>query len=207
MSELNLTYELASVGYLIVINRAGQFAEQSQGNLQTPSYCGVDRLPPFIAPEPEIRGLLGVPPIKDERFFDLVTEWFDARSAASAFIVSYAVAARLFERFTSFGMPFELLHCQLAYSRRDHCRLDSYSVTEAYSPTVSIRHGFDISWPSCNHSIIRQPGVVPTSKRWQSKLNQYGLLNNYEDAVMLRDEYLEVYPYPPFDIFLVHKVS
>ncbi len=61
--------------------------------------------------------------------------------------------------------------------------------------------------PTCNHSAILQPGVVPSSQPWRQKLNQFGLLNNYEDAVELRAEYLAIYLYPPFDIYMVHKVE
>ena len=108
---------------------------------------------------------------------------------------------RLLEAFEECGFQFELVHCQLAWKVGEEDRLNAYA-TQEKSPVISLTYGFDVSWPSCTHSAVLQPGVVPSSLLWRRRLNEYGLLRDYESAVELRTEYLAVYPYPPFDIYL-----
>jgi hypothetical protein len=64
-----------------------------------------------------------------------------------------------------------------------------------------------VSWPNCKHSAILQPGVLQHNQSWRHRCNEWGLLDNYNHAISLREEYLAVYPYPPFDVYLVHKVD
>jgi len=170
-------------------------------------YSGVDRLPPFAAPEAAIRQALGEPPVQDVRLYAALEEWFDARFGNTAFIPSRSQALRLLNAFQVCGFQFELVYCELAWKKGEEQRLNDYEKTSEKPPVVSLTYGLDVSWPSCNHSAILQPGVVPSSLPWRQRLNQNGLLNDYEDAAQLRAEYLAVYPNPPFDIYVVHRVQ
>jgi hypothetical protein len=206
MTKTPAPYNLAPAGYLIVQDsKQARFTNDYRKAFGP--YFGVDRLPPFIAPEPEIRKQLGMPPVQDMRLYAALNEWFDIQSGSSAFIPNRTQALRLFKALQGYGFQLELVYCQLAWTEGEAERLNAYTGAEEKPPVVSLTYGFDISWPSCNHSAILQPGIVPSSLRWRQKLNPHGLLNNFEDAAQLRAEYIAVYPYPPFDIYLVHKVG
>lgn len=125
----------------------------------------------------------------------------------TAFIPSRSQVSRIIKNFEACGLQFELIFCQLAWRAGEESRLNAYARTDEQLQEASFTYGLDVSWPSCNHSAILQPGVVPTSPAWRQKLNQYGLLNDFEEAAKLRSEYLAMYPYPPFDIYLVHKIE
>lgn len=205
MSQNPTAHALAPVGYLIL-----QEAEQAMLNndyrLAFGPYFGVDRLPPLLPPEHTVRQALGEPPVQDMRLFAALEEWFQVPVDHTAFIPSNSQALRLLKAFQACGFQFERVYCQFAWKKGEENRLDSYTKMEETTPVVSLTYGFDVSWPNCKHSAILQPGVVPTSLAWRKRLNQYGLLNDYESAAELRAEYLAVYPYPPFDIYVVHKV-
>jgi hypothetical protein len=203
MNKKPAVYNLAPAGYLIVQKSARLTDEYGQN---FGFYFGVNRLPPFIAPDPEIRKLLGEPPVEDMRLYAVLDEWFDILSGSTAFISSRMRALRLLTAFRTCGFDLELIYCQMAWKEAEEDRLTAYATTEEKAPVVSLTYGFDVSWPNCNHSAIFQPGVVPSSLQWRQKLNPYGLLNEYEDAVQLRAEYIAVYPHPPFDIYLVHQL-
>jgi hypothetical protein len=189
-------------GYLIV--QEAEAARNSNSYFRNfGRYYGVDRLPPFIAPDPAIREMLQEPPITDVRLSEALEEWFDFRSGLTAFIPSHNEAFRLLTTFQSFDFRLELVYCQMAWREGEEERLKAYSPVEGDPPVISMTYGFDVSWPGCNHSAIFQPGIVPTTPSWREKLNERGLLDDYKDAARLRDEYLVVYPCPPFDIFLV----
>gem|GEM_PF-4831742 len=170
-------------------------------------YFGVDRLPPFITPDSEIRKLLGEPLVEDLRLRNALKEWFDAQGDKNAFIANRDKAFRLLESFQSLGFRLELIYCQIAWQSGEEDRLADYAAVEEPPLVVSHTYGFDVSWPTCNHSAILQPGVVQQNKPWRERLNEWGLLNYYNEAVRLREEYILVYPYRPFDIYLVHKVE
>lgn len=206
MNKNPASYNLAPAGYLIV-------QESEQARLTNDyrrafgPYFGVDRLPPFIAPDPEIRKQLGEPPVQDMRLYAALDEWFAIHSGGNAFIPGRNQAVRLLRVFQACGFQLELVYCQLAWKDGEEERLNAYAMAGEKPPVILLTYGFDVSWPSCNHSAILQPGVVPSSLVWREKLNRYGLLNDYEDAAQLRDEYLSVYPYPPFDIYSLSKVA
>jgi hypothetical protein len=170
-------------------------------------YCGVDRLPPLLPPDPVACPASGDAPVPDARLGAAVAEWLDSRFANTAFIPTRRQALPLLRAFQGHGLRFELVYCQLAWQPGEEERLNSYASTNDQVAAEAITYGFDVSWPTCNHSAILQPGVVPASAAWRAKLNRYGLLTNYEDAAALRREYLAVYPYPPFDIYVVHGMS
>jgi hypothetical protein len=206
MSKIPESYYLTCAGYLI-LQEPNEALLSDEYRRRFGLYCGVDRVPPLIAPDPAIRQAIGEVPLEDVRLAKTIDEWFDTRLGATAFIPSHYQALRLFLAFREHGFRFELVLCQLACKEGEEERQAAYAMTDEAAPTVSLTYGFDVSWPSCTHSAILQPGVVPTSLPWRQKLNQHGLLSDYEDATRLRDEYLLVYPYPPFDIFLVHKID
>lgn len=204
MNAIRSMHNLSPVGYLIL--QEDESARQSNGNMRSIGhYFGVDRLPALFPPDDAIREALGEPPIQDVRLKAVIEEWFDSRFANTAFIPDGNRAFRLLKAFHSFGFPFELVHCDLAWTHGEEERLKDYTATDQLPPTVSCTYGFDVSWPRCNHSAIIQPGVVPSNLAWCQKLNLYGLLSDYEDAARLRDEYLLAYPYPPFDIYFVKR--
>jgi hypothetical protein len=206
MNGFHESINLAVAGFLILQDcdeaRLSDEYRQAFG-----SYCGVDRLPHLFPSDPVIRQMIGEPAIQDTRLAGTIDEWFDSSFGNTAFIAHHNQAIRLFDAFKSFGFRFELVCCQLAWREGENKRLSDYPKTEERFPQVSGTYGFDVSWPTCNHSAIFQPGIVPTTLSWKQKLNPYGLLNDYKDAAMLRDDYLAIYPHPPFDIFLVHKVA
>jgi hypothetical protein len=206
MISNELPYNLTSVGYLIVQDPE-EAREHDEYRRTFGRYCGVDRLPPFIPPDREVRALLGEPLVQDERFFAALDEWFDARPETTAFIADDCQAFRLFETLRSFDFRLELLYCELAWNDEEEERRAAYVPVMGSPPVVSKTYGFDVSWPRCNHSAILQPGAVPNNPRWRGKLNNDGLLDDYKDALRLREEYLNVYPYPPFDVYLIHRVT
>jgi hypothetical protein len=206
MNQNPALYELAPAGYLIV-QESEQARLTNEYRRAFGSYSGVDRLPPLLPPETVIRQALGEPPIQDMCLYEALEEWFDSRFGNTAFIPVRSQALRLLKAFQACGFQFELIYCQLAWKEGEEERLSTYGTTDETLPAASQTYGFDVSWPSCTHSAILQPGVVPSSLAWRQKLNRYGLLNNYEDAAQLRAEYVAVYPYPPFDIYVVHKVG
>lgn len=204
MKEKALTFELSPTGYLIVRD-ANEFMGSNERNQQFGRYCGVDRLPPFSELNSGIPENTGATPVENDLKL-AIEEWCNLHSNKSAFIPSYQRAAHLFKNFCGLGFKFELIFCQLAFSPTEMAHVSSYSPVEIGSKSLLVPYGFDVSWPSCNHSAILQPGIVPESTRWRTKLNENGLLITYGAAVQLRNEYLSVYPYPPFDIFLVQGV-
>jgi hypothetical protein len=191
---------LLPVGYLIVEATALQIQPGGQ------TYQGVDRLPHFVPPEPEIREYFREPLVKDKRLYRALDEWFATRDGPIAFIPSAKQALRLFDTFVSYGYGLELLFCHLAWQPGEEGRVAAYRPVAEVPTSFAITYGFDVSWPAATHSAIYQPGVVPENPGWLKRLNEWGLLSTYEDAKQLREEYLAVYPYPPFDIYLVHKV-
>ena len=206
MSQKPASYNFAPAGYLI-LQESEQARLTNEYRRNFGPYSGVDRLPPLFPPETAIRQALGEPPIQDVRLYAALEEWFDARFGNTAFIPGRSQALQLLKAFQTCGFQFELVYCQLAWKEGEEERLNAYATTDEKPPVVSLTYGFDVSWPSCNHSAILQPGVVPSSLPWRQKQNQYGLLNDFEDAAELRAEYLAVYPYPLFDIYVVHKVG
>lgn len=206
MSQNLTLHNFAPAGYLI-LQESDQTRLSNEYRRDFGPYFGVDRLPQLFPPEAAIREAIGEPPVKDMRLYAALEEWFDSHFGNTAFIPSRSQALRLLNAFQECGFQFELVYCQLAWKEGEEGRLNAYAKTDEKSPEISLTYGFDISWPSCNHSAILQPGIVPHSLPWRQKLNQHGLLNNYEDAAELRAEYLAIYPYPPFDIYMVHKVK
>lgn len=197
---------LTPTGYLI-LRGPDEAVEHDAQFPKLQRYCGVDRQPTFIAPDPTTRKLVREAPVEDQRLYDALDQWFEFRGGPTAFIPSRIQATRLWTAFQDFGFRLELIFCELAWQEGDRHRLSAYVPLRETRPHISLTYGFDVSWPSCNHSAILQPGVVRSSTVWRAKLNDSGLLENYLDAVRLRDEYLNVYPYPPFDIYLVHKIG
>ena len=197
--------KLVPAGYLIVQEFEDLIITSDYRRSFGP-YYGVDRRPPFIATDDIIRSELGVPPVTDERLSAALDEWFESRPASTGFFPSESQAVRLVDTFRSFGYRVELLYCQLALKEGDEGRLSDYKKIDVPEPVVRTTFGFDVSWPTCNHSAILQPGLVPNNPSWRYRLNQYGLLDYFIHALQLREEYLRIQPEIPFDIFLVHKV-
>ncbi len=206
MTEIASVYHLRPAGYLLLQDareaRCANEYRQSFG-----PYCGVDRLPPFYPPDPAIRQQLGEPIIQDPCLNKALEEWFESHFRDTAFIANVDEALRLRDTFGTLGVHLELVYCQLAWQDSETERLASYHTVLGHPSHIGVTYGFDVSWPTCNHSAIFQPGVVPSSALWRKKLNAYGLLERYHDAKSLREEYLRVYPYPPFDIYLVQGVG
>jgi hypothetical protein len=170
-------------------------------------YSGVDRIPPILPPPKTASEYLGTAPFRADELHAAREQWLDSRFGNTAFIPSRDIASRLLMAFRSFGYQLELVFCDLAWTKGEESRLGSYPVFDDGLPADSLTLGFDISWPTCNHSAILQPGIVPGNPAWRSRLNTFGLLDDYGDATTLRDEYLIVYPYPPMDIYLVKRVT
>jgi hypothetical protein len=206
MSENPAPHSLAPAGYLILQDSEQARLSNDYRRFFGP-YYGVDRLPPFLPPETAIRQSLGEAPVQDAGFHAALEEWFDAPYGNTAFIPARHQALRLFKVFHECGFQLELVYCQVAWKKGEEERPKAYATTNQELPSVSLTYGFDVSWPTCKHSAILQPGVVLSSSAWRQKLNHYGLLNQFDDAAQLRTEYVAVYPYPPFDIYVVHKVA
>jgi hypothetical protein len=211
MSDTAKTYSLAPAGYLLLQDKE-EARRDCPYRREFGIYFGVDRMPLLAPPIPAVQMLglpvmLGIPEDQSPRLSALIDEWLDSRFGPTGFIAGHDQAVRLLNAFDEFGYRFELVYCQVAWQDEEKDRLGDYPQKIEALPAISLTYGFDVSWPSCNHSAIFQPGVVPTNPLWRGKLNEYGLLNAYKDAVRLRTEYLAVYPHPPFDVFLVHHVS
>jgi hypothetical protein len=204
MNEMCTLHHLAPAGYLLL-----QDAEQAR--LSHPhrrsfgAYFGVDRLPLLVPADPAI-GEEGVPAAQSDSLTRLIDEWLDSSFGNTGFLPTRKQTLEFSKAFDKQDLHFELVYCEVAWKKGEEARLSDYPGAVDPPSTLSLTYGFDISWPSCNHSAIFQPGVVPTSADWRERLNKYGLLNHYEDAVRLRAEYLAVCP-PPFDIYLVHSIE
>jgi hypothetical protein len=205
MNKNSTDPRLHGAGYLI-LERPDATSVSNECGRGCGRYLGVDRLPGIVAPEPAIRAAIGAPPVRDAAMRALIEEWFDARFGDTAFIESQLQAQRLLKGFRSHGLDFELVYCEVAWVRGEENRLAAYPATADAGPDILLTYGFDVSWPTCKHSAIRQPGVVPSNPSWRSRLNEHGLLDEYADATRLRAEYLKTYPYPPFDTYAVHKI-
>jgi hypothetical protein len=195
--------KLVPAGYLIV--EVAQDA--STRSPMIPHYHGVDRLPPFIAADDSIRVALDAPMVSDSNLRKCLDEWFDLKAAPTPFISDLRTAARLVKCLEDAGVRLELLYCEVAIGDVEPSRKGQYPFQAIESPLNTTVLGYDVSWPSCKHSAIRQPPIVPESPGWQSRLNAWGLLDDFTLAARLKAEYLSVYPYPPFDIFRVHQIS
>lgn len=206
MNENAAQHNLVPAGYVIL--RGAQEAGLSDDYRRAfGCYSGVDRLPMLLPTDAVIREVLGEPPVQDASLAATIEQWLDSRFGNTAFISSRDQALRLLKSFRACGFNFELAYCELAWAKGEEDRLTAYATIDDGPPVDSEMCGFDVSWPTCNHSAILQPGIVPSSPVWRARLNQYGLLKEYEDAVTLRDEYLVLYPYPPFDIYIVHNLG
>ena len=193
-------HSLQPAGFLIVEDAR---AVQARSGV---NYHGVDRRPPLYAPDDSIRIRLGEPFVTDPRLHSALDQYFDAICNPTPFIGDYEAATSLFESLCSFDYALELLYCEVAWTTEEEETPRRYPVS-LLPGRSSLTYGFDVSWPSANHSAIFQPGVVPGNPKWLQKLNEWGLLNDYDDAVLLREEYLAVYPNPPFEVFLVHRAT
>ena len=204
MSSPKQAFNLRPVGYLIAQDASGRLSSTESAG----TYYGVDRLPPFIAPDPVIRKAIGEPPVDDPGLFEALDNYFDnIKDAPTPFIPERDEATSLFLALHTADIALELLFCELAFGPSEQERTAAYPEFVGDRPNVGVTYGFDVSWPACTHSAIRQPGIVPKNKNWLTRLNSWGLLCHYEDALRLRSEYLLAYPYPPFDVFLVHSIS
>jgi hypothetical protein len=211
MSENSPPYNLTVAGYLLLQQadeawRSSQYVRDQYWR-EFGAYFGVDRLPLLITANPVIRELIGEPPVQNPLLGTQIDEWLDSGFGITAFIPKRNQALRLLKGFQELELRFELVYCQLAWKKGEEESLSAYATTGEAPPAFSLTYGFDVSWPNCKHSAIFQQGTAPASLPWRKKLNEYGLLNNYEDATRLRDEFLAIYPHPPFDIYLVHKVD
>jgi hypothetical protein len=202
MSQI-AAFRLYPAGFLLVM-KPNDPMECSEHRRSFGGYYGVDRLPLFFPPDPEIRRAIGEPVIENEALASLLQEWFDSGHQNTAFITHCDQAIRMLTSFRGFGFDLELIYCQIALQSDEKTRLGDYDAIEETDPRSYQAYGFDVSWPSCDHSAILQPGVVPSRPDWRARLNNFGLLSQYDDAYILREEYLRVYPAPPFDIYLVH---
>jgi hypothetical protein len=173
MSERIQVYSLTPVGYLIV----EPTEHKDPYGRKTLLYRGVDRVPLFLAPDDEIRRLLGAPLVENEELRSVLEEWYDARSDLTRFMPCAAQAMQLLESFHRLQFRFELLFCRLAWTANEAERVSQYAPVDGEPLAIATTYGFDVSWPTCNHSAIWQPGVVPESAAWQAKLNRFGLLD------------------------------
>jgi hypothetical protein len=206
MNSENTHFQLGPAGYLI-LQEPEHARSSNEYNRSFGYYCGVDRIPPLFPPDVAIK-VFGANTTQHPRLNAAIFEWLDdARSPISAFIPSRKQATNLLSTFKSFGLPLDLIFCELAWQADDKDRVKSYSPVDDDAPPICQTYGFDVSWPSCTHSAILQPGLVPSNPAWRQRLNANGLLNDYRDAFTLRDEYLKIYPSQPFDIYRVHKVQ
>jgi hypothetical protein len=205
MNQNPTSYNLIPAGYLI-LQESDEAMRANEYLRAFGPYFGVDRLPPFVAPDVAVRQALGMPPMNDVHLHATLDEWFDSPIENTAFIAERAQALRLCKAFEACGHHFEVVYCELAWKRGEEDRSNAYPNAEDGRSCISLTYGYDVSWPTCNHSAILQPGVVPSSPSWRERLNQHGLLSDYESAVELRNDYLAVYPCPPFDIYLVHRM-
>jgi hypothetical protein len=199
-------FRLSAAGYLLLTNAANSSAAVENRGTTDP-YAGVDRIPPLIALDDIARQKSRNFGGHDVSLGTVIDEWLDSRFGNTAFIPSHARSLQLLDAFESFGWPLDLVFCQVAWNESKTSNVHLYGPADEVPPVISVTYGFDVSWPTCNHSAIRQPGIVPTSLTWRKRLNQFGLLTDYEEADVLRNEYLVAYPYPPFEIYLVHKVA
>ena len=197
MSSSSASRRLAPAGWLILLTaEAARLANEYRRRFGP--YFGVDRLPPFVYP------IVGEEQTTDRPGHALIEEWLGARSEKTAFINNLRIATSLATRFFELGYSIELAYCEVALDSYEDSRESWYQVADSVPPPP-LTYGYDVSWPSCTHSAILQPGLVPNSTSWRTRLNMYGLLDNYDDALLLREQYLRVYPYPPFDIYSVHS--
>jgi hypothetical protein len=197
-------YTVTPLGYLIV-ERCDRLT--APGYDQTfASYYGVDREPYFIAPNESIRLALGEPLVEDSELHNALQIWYNMQLDRAYFFTRFNFAIELMRRFRSHAYDVELIFCHLAWSPPEKDRVINYPPFEDNAPQIGEIYGFDVSWPNCKHSAIKQPGIIAENPSWQGRLNRWGLLDTYESAVELRAAYLAVYPYPPFDVFQVSSV-
>lgn len=192
-------------GYLLVPSE--QIARDSNTRRQSFGvYFGVDR--PFL------------PPVTERQFEDLVEgkdmtgTWFDlvdrieeAHQPGTAFISDVTTTRRLRDLLEGVGGSTEILSVFQVVrpgSNAVGCRLEE--LIREFSETVDI-YGYDVSCDHCNHSAIVQPGVVDQDPTWKLKLNEFGLMDNCEDALRLRELYASVYSSRDFEVFLVARAE
>ena len=113
MTQICSFYELMPAGYLIV-RQADDLRSTDAYHRQFGPYYGVDRRPPFLAPDDAIREVLGIAPIPEGEFKRALTEWYETQISSTAFIPSYSRALRWLKALQSQGVRLELLYCDLA---------------------------------------------------------------------------------------------
>lgn len=133
------TLHLLPVGYLIVEE------VEHQPQAPRPKYYGVDRLPPLIAPQREIREYFGEPPVEDKQLYQALDEWFDTLAGPVAFIPSAKKAFDLFDAFVSYGHGLELLFCHMAWQPGEEDRVGAYRSLDQGPPAFAATYGFDVS--------------------------------------------------------------
>jgi hypothetical protein len=161
-------YKVSVAGYLL-LEQPEEGMQESEYWRSFGRYCGVDRLPKLITADTAVRELIGEPPIQDPMLGVVIEEWLDTRSGKSAFIASRNKAIRLLNEFRRFQLSFEFVYCELAWKEGEEERLSDYPTSNEAPPAFSLTYGFDVSWPSCNHSAIFQPGVISNIVRVGAK--------------------------------------
>jgi len=186
-----------SVGYLIV----EQLTAELLRSRDVP-YHGLDRLPQFEPADQNVRAYWRLEPLEDTALANAIEEFSDKLWSGCVFFARHEEASTSLNSLKRAGMSLEILFCELAWSDNEVSRLNSYPASVDPPACTSMRClGYDVSWPGANHSAILQPGVIDKSIPWKQKLNEWGLLNFYSQAAEIREEYLRIYPNPPFDIF------
>jgi len=193
-----------------ILTPVGDLLVRSANSLPiTRPYHGVDRLPYLIAPEPAIRVAIGEPLVTDRRLYDALDWWFDNKDAGPPFICARFDALRIFGDLQASGFSLEVLFCEAATRPQSDGPAWRYRDFADNLPDADalVTLGFDVSWPECTHSAIRQPDFIDRNPAWQARLNSWGLLECHKDARSLREEYLRECPGPDLDIFRVHAVD
>ncbi|GAC1475365.1 MAG: hypothetical protein NVSMB9_27730 [Isosphaeraceae bacterium] len=191
-------------GYLI-LQDAEAARDRNSYHQEFGLYCGVDRQ--FVYPSRDGIDLATSDHFTIDGLEQIVSDFWDKQTNFTAFLADFGTALSFYHQIRTYLERIELVYCDLAITSGEEDRLDAYEETSRPDDRIILMYGFDVSWPWANHSAIIQPGVVPDNPTWKGRLNRWGLLDSFEDALTLRKEYLEVYPYPPFDIYLVHKLN
>lgn len=193
---------LTPLGYLLVSSQVPRVPGTER------PYYGVDRLPPICSAYPPIREALGEPLEEDPVVAAGIEEWFDLEEDAHPTRITpdYEKACRLV-RILGQRYALEMLFCELAWSPGEEGQVRRFRQFVGEPRGVGLFYGYDVASINCNESAIMLLGHIPRMIRpeWKDRVNQWGLLENYEDARQLREEATDEVNRPE-DVYYIFRV-
>ena len=198
-----LLENVAPLGYLLV---SRVLAEVPGTELL---YYGVDRLPAFCPTYGPIREFFGEPPEQDPIVAAAIDEWHAIADEPyfTRITPDYEQALRLMSILGQ-RAPLEMVFCELAWGPGEEKWLSRFRPFFGQPQNATLFYGYDVAWRECTESAITEWACAAEQKGiWAGRLNRWGLLNTYADALELWRAVTRPDLAEEFQIFRVHRVG